>query len=487
MVQKNKKFKIILINPPLSLEERYGRDLKRFGAISEPLGLAYLAASLEKQSFQVAIMDCLALKFDIGLTVEKLRLINPDLIGITVLTPMYVIVKRLAEKLKENLPECKIVIGGAHPTALPKETLLEIRSVDFVCIGEGEKTIVELSNYLLVGGKKEEIAGLAFRGPTNEVIINKHRIFEADLDSIPPPARQLLPMQKYHLTASRVKDSQYCPTLIIARGCPFNCAFCSHPFGRSFRHHSVRRIISEIKSLIKNYHVKQLNFEADTLTVDKNFLFSLCQALIDERINQTISWTCESRINTVDRSLLEKMKEAGCWQISYGIESGNQHLLDIINKGITLDEIRRTIALTKEIGITVRGFFMLGLPTETLQESWQTINFAKELDPLWAQFTIMIPYPGTPLFDRLKKKNKIRHFNWSEYNTWSGWTDKQLPYMPENREEKELKRLQRQAMVNFYLRPKIIIKFMLQLNSFESFKKYFRGFITLIKSKLIYR
>ena len=272
--------------------------------------------------------------------------------------------------------------------------------------------------------------------------------------------------------------------MILARGCPFNCSFCSHPFGRTFRHHSINRIINELNELIDKYNINQVNFEADTLTVNKDFLVSLCQALIDKKINKKIQWTCESRIDTIDFEMLEIMKKAGCWQISYGVESGVQRLLDLINKGDKIKQIEEIFTMTKKVGITIRGFFMLGLPTETIEESWQTINFAKKLNPLWAQFTVTIPYPGTPLFEQLKKQGKIRTFDWDHYNTWAGWAEKEIPFVPENREVKEIMNLQKKALIAFYLRPKTFFKFIKQINSIKEFNKYFYGFYILMKHKL---
>lgn len=476
------KIKITLINPPLSLKERYGKDLDKFGAITEPLGLAYLAANLEKNDYPVSIIDSVALGLDVNGVLEELVKENPDLVGITVLTPMYDLVKELVNRIREAMPKVKIILGGAHATALPKETLSQMQRVDYICVGEGENTLLELARFLSCGGNVALINGLVYRHKEGKLISNLPRKFEMDLDKFPPPARHLLPMKKYHLTASRVKGKGYCPTLILARGCPFNCAFCSHPFGRSFRHHSVERIISELENVVENYNAKEVNFEADTLTIDKSFLLALCQKLGETGLNKKIRWTCESRVDTIDKELLQAIKKAGCWQISYGIESGAQRLLNLINKGTTLKKIEEVVALTKKIGISIRGFFILGLPTETIKESWQTIKFAKKLDPLWAQFTVTIPFPGTPLFDLLKKQGQIRHFNWSQYSTWGGWSGKRLPFIDPERKEEELKRLQKQAMVAFYLRPKVVWRFLKTVNSPAILKKYLVGFFILIKN-----
>lgn len=476
------KLKILLINPPFFPEERYGKNLKHFGALNEPLGLAYLASNLELHNYPVKILDCTALDITLEKISQELKKDRYDIIGLTMLTPMYSRVKETSKIIKEVCPESKIIVGGAHPTTLPKETLEEIKDIDYVCIGEGEHTIVEFVQAI---EKKEglgKVAGLAFRR-NGQIILTSARELEKNLDIFPPPARHLLPIEKYKLTASRTKKSSFCPTLIVARGCPFNCSYCSHTFGKTFRRHSVKRVIQEIEFLIKQYETSELNLEADNLTIDKEFLYSLCQEMIERKINQKIQWTCESRMDLVNEDLLRKMHEAGCWQISYGVESGVQRLLDLINKEEKLEDMERVFAITKKVGITIRGFFMLGLPTETYQESLQTIEFAKKLDPLWAQFTITTPFPGTPMFEMLKEKGEIRTFDWKYYNTWGGWTENEVSFLPKGRTLKELKALQKKALISFYLRPKVFFRFIKNLNSWSAFKKYLRGFFTLLKAK----
>lgn len=478
-----KKIKTTLINPPSFLKSRYG-DLGSFGPTTEPLGLAYLAANLEKHGYSVSIIDSLASGLTISQIIEIVKKDEPDLIGLTALTPMYEAVKELSSALKRELPLAKIIIGGAHATALPKDTLLDIKEANYICVGEGENTIVDLADCLSGEKSISQVDGLVYRDENNQIIFNKPRQFEMNLDKFPSPARHLLPMNDYRLTVSRTKGTNYCPTLIVARGCPFKCSFCSHPFGRTFRHHSVERIISELDRLDSQYQINQVNFEADTLTASKDFILSLCQALIDRGFNRRIKWTCESRVSAVDETVLRAMKEAGCWQISYGVESGTQRLLDLINKGATLQQIRDIFAITKKIGISIRAFFILGLPTETIEETWKTINFAKELDPLWAQIAITVPYPGTPLFEQLKAENKIRHFNWSDYNTWGGWSEKKIPFVCEGRSAEDIKKIQKQALIAFYLRPKPLLRFLRQIDSFKTFKRYFLGFLVLVKHKI---
>jgi anaerobic magnesium-protoporphyrin IX monomethyl ester cyclase len=470
---------VVLINPPLSLTERYGKDMKKFGAVSEPLGIAYIAAYLESQNIRVRIIDAQAENMSIAEVVQNILDHKDDLIGISVLTPVFGAAQKLCRLLKIDYPEGVIVLGGPHCSALPERTLKEIPEVDVVCIGEGELTMVDIVKNR---DQLHQVQGICFR-KKDSIIKTDPRPYLKDLDIIPPPARHLLPMEKYHLTASRVSGDSYCPTIIVARGCPFKCTYCSRSFGRTFRAHSIGRIISEIKMLIDKYHVSQINIEADTLTANKKFLTNLLNEMLAKGISKKIRWTCESRVDTVDENLLKLMKKAGCWQISYGVETGSQRLLDTINKSITLKQVQEIFAITKKIGISIRGFFMLGLPTETQAESLQTIAFAKKLDPLWAQFTITIPYPGTAMFDDLDAKGLIRTYDWTKYNTWSGWKgEKEIPFVVQGRTPEELSALQKKALRDFFFRPAVIYRFIKSIKSLDDIKKYLSGFATLVKS-----
>lgn len=477
---------VTMINPPLSLEERYGKDMQKFGAVSEPLGIAYIAGYLEAQGVVVRIIDAQAENLDHDQVIRKLDGTSDAIVGISVLTPVFNSVRRLCRRIKQVRPETLIVLGGAHCTALPERTLEEIDAADIVCVGEGELTMAEIcsQNDPNRSDAWSQIRGIYYR-ENGRIIRNQSRDFVKNLDQIPPPARHLLPMHKYHLTASRVSGSDYCPTIIVARGCPFKCTYCSRTFGKSFRSHSIERIISEIRLLIDTYHISQINIEADTLTANKRFLTSLCQAMIDADFPSELSWTCESRVDTVCEDTLRLMKKAGCWQISYGVETGSQRLLDIISKGVTLRQIEDAFRTAHKLGISIRGFFMLGLPTETPEESRMTIEFAKKLDPLYAQFTVTVPYPGTQMFEELDRKGEIQTYDWSKYNTWSGWKNETvIPFVAQGRTLEELSALQKQALREFYIRPKVMFRFLRSISSFYDIQKYFHGFWVLVKGRI---
>ena len=471
--------KILLINPPYTLEERYGKNLKHFGGNAEPLGLAYIAAAALQDGHEVEIIDAPVQNFTSEMIQKKIINEKIELVGFTMLTPMYNNVKRIVGDIKQNCPETIIVIGGAHASALPEETISDIKN-DIVCIGEGENTFREIAKAIEEKKDLTQIKGICFR-QNNQIIRTAPRPFEKSLDVFPPPARHLLPMDKYFLTATRVKKSGYCGTVIVARGCPFGCSYCSHPFGRTFRAHSPERIVNEINELIEKYGAVQINLEADTLTINKDFIMSLCDKMIENNIHKKIKWTCESRIDTLSEEMLVKMKEAGCWQISIGVESGVDRLLKIINKGETKKEIEEKVKIIHKVGISIRAFFMLGLPSETREDSFETIKFAQKLNPDWAQFTITIPYPGTPLFDILKKSEEINSFDWKNYKTWGGWTEDNIPYITKGRTLEELKSMQKYALKKFYLRPSMFIKFFKRIDSFATLKKYIIGLLILLK------
>jgi len=471
---------VLLINPPYSSEERYGRDLGKFGPLNEPLGLAYIGANLERNGHKVTIIDAPALEFKATDICGHMEKEEYDMVGVTMLTPMYARSVEVVRNVSKAFPEIKIVVGGPHPTILPEETLNENKEIDFIVIGEGEIILLNLVNAIENGKGIDDIPGIAYR-KSGSVFVNPPPPMVIDLDDLPFPARHLLPMKKYHITKTRTKTS-HAFTVSVARGCPFNCAFCCRIFGRKVRHHSVKRIIEEIKMLVDDYGANEINLEADTLTANRKFLFSLCDGLISSGLSKKVSWTCESRIDTVDENVLRKMKEAGCWQTSYGVETGSQRLLDIIHKDITLGQIEKTFTFTKKAGISIRAFYMLGIPTETRKESLKTIAFARKLDARWSQFTVFTPFPGTELYDMAMREGGLKSKNWSDYKTHGGWTKGDLAYVPIGRSIEEMKILQKKAYRAVYIRPKVIIRLLKEIDSIGKLKEYLIGFWVLIKT-----
>jgi len=440
--------KILLINPPMKAEERYGKDMAKFGPTNEPLGLAYIAAMCEKHGHDVQIWDGMVQK------IKEIRF--ADIIGISILTPMYESAKQMIKSLRGFYPNTTIVAGGPHVTALPYATKNDL-GLEVVFMGCAEYSFINYVN-MISGGPEVKRS--------------------ADLDDLPLPARHLLPMDRYQMTASR-NQGNHAYTVIVARGCPFHCGYCSRIQGKKVQFHSVQRILREIQILIEEYDAKEINLEADTLTINRDFVIQLCKEMAARGYHHYIKWTCESRVDTVDLDMLHWMKAAGCWQISYGVETGTQRLLDLIQKGTKLDQIEKTFKMTKEVGINIRAFYMLGLPTETRKDSLKTIEFAKKLDADWSQFTLYTPFPGTALWD-IANRERPASKNWTDYQTHAGWADRTPAWWPSGRSPDELMELQRQAYRSYYLRPSMMYK---KLKSGLSLGTLAEGFKVLMRSR----
>jgi len=475
--------KITLIQPALSSSDRYGKHLGKVGPTCEPLGLAYLAAAIRerREDDEIEIIDAVALKYKSEDLKNHLLRTKPDVVGLGVLTPMYLVAKETIDMIHETLPDCTIVFGGPHPSIFPEITLEENPNVDYIVIGEGEWTFVELLDSLENKCDVRDVKGIAYR-KNGKIVMNEARPFVKDIDELPIPARDLLPMELYRPAPTYyIEAPSY--LMLTTRGCPFMCSYCSKVFGQTFRHHSVDRILREVNILINKYEAKEIIFRDDTFTINADHVKNLCKAMINQGIHKKIRWTCMTRVNLVTKDLLEEMKEAGCWSIHYGVESGNQRLLNLIKKGITIQQIQNAFKWTREVGIETKAFFMIGLPTETPEETLRTMEFTRELDPDWIQATITVPYPGTALYNLVKDTDTLKSFKWEDYQTWAGWSDTDLIYVPEGRDADDLKMLQKKVMRDFYFRPKFILRQLKFLKTPDRIKAYFNGGYALFKSK----
>ncbi|MBU2633760.1 MAG: B12-binding domain-containing radical SAM protein [Nanoarchaeota archaeon] len=473
--------KIVFIQPNLSTSERYGKALGKVGPTCEPLGLTYLAAAIrEKRNDIIKIIDAVAFNYSSFDLKKILTKFKPDVVGVMILTPTYLVAKETIELVRELLPYTKILAGGPHVTIFPKQTMEEVSEVDIVVVGEGEVTIVDLLDSFEKKRHLSEVKGILYR-KNKKIISTSLREPIKNIDEIPMPARDLLDMKKYKPAPTYYRRL---PSYIMltSRGCPYNCSYCSKIFGSLYRFNSVERILKEMEVLIYKHGAKEIIFRDDTFTINKKHIVNLCNEIIRKGLNKKIKWTCMTRVNLVSRDLLFLMKKAGCWSIHYGIESGSQRLLNLINKQITLKQSRDAIKWAKEASIETKAFFMLGLPTETIEDSLKTLEFTKELEADWIQVTITVPYPGTNLYEIAKKDGTLKSFKWEDYQTWAGWVNKDLVYVPKGRNGEDLKKLQKKAMRDFYLRPKFVFSQLKNLN-LSNFKVYLSGAQALIKSR----
>ena len=469
---------LLLIYPPISVNERYGKDVGKVGGNLPPLGVTFIAAFVREKGFAVGLIDAVGEGYSVGELVQKALELNPKIIGISSLTSNFHRVVLFAQEIKKKNPEILIVLGGQHASIMLGKLLEEYDCFDLLAYGEGELTAEELvrkykendyhkASFLDNFELLRNIKGLIFRDG-QEIITTECRELITNLDELPFPAWDLLHMKNYIPLPNQYKRTPVINMLVI-RGCPFNCSFCSANVvaKRRIRPMSPERVIEMIKHVVQNYGIKEISFWDDMLTTNKEWLHKLCTLIISNKIN--IAWSCYSRVDRVDRELLQHMKDAGCWNIFFGFESGSQQLLDNIDKGITLEQTEKANKLCKEAGIEVRASFMLALPGETPELAEETIEFAKKLNPDYAQFCITTPYPGTKLYDEAEKYGTLTK-NFSEYH---GWSAVFVPFGYKNREE--IEKLEKRATREFYLRPRYLLSRLGKVKNWEDLKRYLKG------------
>jgi len=465
-------FKVMLINPPMSLEHRYGKGISKIGTVLPPLGLAYLGAMLEKHKHKVKILDTQLFNFGIKKTVEECKKFSPDIIGIYTLTSSFKLVVKLSKELKKNL-NVKIAIGGAHPTIEPIQALKK-NDIDFSISGEGEFTFTELLSEL---EKKNpdflKVKGIAFKHK-GKIIYNGAKPPIKNLDEVPFPARHLLKMNLYKPSPNHYKELPY-TTMTASRGCPYACSFCSSSriWKQLYRTRSVKNVIEEIKLLKKEYGTKDIGFWDDLWGVNPKWVEEFCDEL--KKSNLNISWSCELRVDSANKDLLKKMADAGCWCIFYGIESLDQDILDAINKKVSSRQIIKALEWTKEAGIEIRANFILALPRETPQKVKKMLRELVKIDMEYVKFNILTPYPGTQLYDEIKqgkwgimKEDKTKMTGYYVTFVPSGYKN-----------EKEVEKIKKYAYRKYYLRPNYILKRISSIRSFNDLTRYIKGAIAI--------
>jgi radical SAM superfamily enzyme YgiQ (UPF0313 family) len=438
---------IVFINPPVTKEERFG-EMAKHGATAPPLGLCYLAAVLRQAGIKSCIIDALSFEKTMEETVKEVIGLNTKYVGITAKTVAIFRAAELAEEIKKVNPNILIIIGGAHITAVPRETMEKFPQFDIGIIGEGELTIVEIMQALEKSNDLRSVHGLIIRGKNGNPFSTAPRAPIENLDSIPLPAWDMVPHLKYyHESATRFSRLPL-GSVITSRGCPGKCLFCDNSvFGRRFRAHSAHYVIEMIKYLKSTYGIKSLVFYDDYFVADRKRLKGICLKMIEEKLN--LEWVCSARVNTINEEMLLLMKQAGCFQIAYGIESGNQEILNLQKKGITLERIRSAVEMTHKAGIRTKGYFMVGHPTETKETIFETINFAKSIPLDNFQATYFTPFPGSPAYDIADKYGEFEK-DWKKMNMWD------IVFVPYGFTRRDLRRYLKIVHRKFYFRPRII-------------------------------
>ncbi|MBN1384064.1 MAG: radical SAM protein [Elusimicrobia bacterium] len=446
---------IIFINPPLTLEERYGK-LAEAGSLEPPHGLCNLAAVCLRENFATEIMDIPAIGLSYEETVKAVLAKSPKYVGITAVTISIHNAGKLAQMLKSADSKITVMIGGPHITALPEETMNKFPSFDIGVIGEGELTIIELLKTLNQKQPPDKVKGIIFRKNGTLVTTDK-REFIKNLDELPLPAWDLLPGMKNYRPAVASCKKLPSTSIITTRGCTGKCTFCDRSgFGETIRGYSAEYIINMIKHLQNKYGFKDIRIMDDNFILFRSKITKVCQMLKQQKIK--ISWSCLARVDMVNPDTLKMVKEAGCWQIAYGIESGSQQILDLLDKRINLDQIKKAVHMTKKAKIKTLGYFMIGNPQETEETVNATQKLISELDLDDIKITFFTPYPGSKIFQTAKQYGAFNE-DWRKLDA-----NLEPVFIPTGLTKEYLIKMQKQLLREFYLKPKIIMSYFSRLN-----------------------
>lgn len=463
--------RVLLLMPPYEKSKIFQKFMKNIGAVLPPLGIAYIAAMLEKEGHAVKIIDGPALATMCGYGFSELckdvSVFQPDVIGISISTSQIDYAKKSISIIKHIIPSAVIIIGGPLISATPS-ALLSFSDVAYGVYGEADMTFPLIVKK--IGQKKslKHLEGVIWREKKGVQYLKP--IIITDLDSLPMPARHLLPMNIYRPSPANYRRLP-ATTMITSRGCPYHCIYCSKPTeGTQYRYHSAERVVREIEYLIQEYHIKDIQIFDDTFTLIPSRIENICKLIIEKKLD--IGWNCMTRIDKVTSDLLKLMKQAGCYEIGIGVESGSDRILKLIKKGITTERVRKCVKDAHIVGLDVRGFFMIGFPTETKEEILQTIAFAKELDVDIAQFMVATPFPGTELWEIAKQHGTVNE----DWSTFTFYAPTEAPYSSDILSGGEIRALYKKAFTSFYLRPEYIIKQILKIRTTRDIKRNWLAF-----------
>ena len=461
--------RILLVSPTLSTRSQAG-SLSAIANVEPPLGLGYLAAVLEEEGFSVRIREAIGEGLDEERLVEAIGREKPDLVGITATILTVSLARSIAARAQELLPDTLFIIGGPQVSAAPEKTM-EGSVFAAGIVGEGEYTLREIARALREGKLSwEGIEGVVYR--ENGVFKSTApRPYIQDLDQLPRPARHLYPP----LSAYRPVPASYrrlpLGVMTTSRGCPHQCTFCDRRvFGNRFRAHSSAYVGEEAEELVERYGAREIRFMDDTFTLDRRRTEGICQELRER--NLKVTWTCLTRVDAVDPELLKTMRRAGCWQVIYGLESGEPKILARVKKHAGLEQAAQAVRWTREAKMEASATFILGLPGETSETIQRTIDFALRLRLDVANFFALVVFPGNELYEIARREGKILHEDYDQYTSLIDTQHTRLHYLPEGMTEGELKQGVARAYRSFYLRPSYVSRRLFTIRNWQDLKRY---------------
>jgi radical SAM superfamily enzyme YgiQ (UPF0313 family) len=431
----------------------------------QPLGTLYVAASLLRAGHEVRFLNGAFMSH--AEIMNKISSFKPQVIGVYSTTFGWTKAAFTAKELKEINKDMFVVAGGPYPIAMQERCLEDCSQFDAVVTGEGEITMVEIANKLSSGKGLEGVEGVVFRNGS-EIVKNPARPLMTDIESLPFPARELLGDAMDYIPPPATYKRKPVAVIMTARGCNRRCIFCfqidrERKLGIRFR--SVASVMEEVELCLSQGY-REIKFIDDTLAADYDRAMAIAQEIKKRKLDFT--WFASACVHQVDRPLLKAFKDAGCWAILFGAESGVQKNLNTIRKGITLDQTRKAVKAAREVGLTVYTPFIFGIPGETFEEGLKTIEFACELNPDIANFHALTPFPGTELYDNI-----------DTYGTMSGdltdYTYQGAAFTPYTMTREEIAKLRQIAFKRFYSRPGYVLRRILALRSMTDVRAVVKG------------
>lgn len=458
--------KILLISPPQPGAARYGK-LAAAGSYLPPLGLASLAAMVRDQH-EVRIVDGTVEAVTMAGLEKLIADWRPEVVGMMTLTSTFYDSIALCAAAKRIDGAMVTILGGPHPSVQPVESMCD-PAVDVVVVGEGEETFRELILALEKRIDLRGVPGLYLREGEGLLATPPRRPI-ADLDTLPWPARDLLPMHLYHPSPMHYRKLPAF-SVMCGRGCPYQCTFCScsRVFPGRMRLRTPENVMAEIRMLVDRFGAREILIWDDLFGISSPWTRQFCELIAP----LNLSWSAWMRVDTVNPELLELMASSGCWHISYGVESGNQGVLDSIRKEITLEQVRSAFAWTHAVGMEARGTFILGFPGETPETMRETIDLAISIDADYAQFQLLTPYPGSELWESTQSSQRSEDL--AQYTIW-------FPvFVPEGMTAKALMKMQREAYRRFYLRPGYVWRRLRAIRSLADLRRNLVGGLSVLR------
>ncbi len=437
---------VVLVHPPLEMVDRSGKSVRIRPQRYPPLGLAYLAATLRRENIEVRILDANALDFSERETLRRIRELSPDLIGIYTNSFNLRWVRSFCGSAREIF-SVPLVLGGPHITHRPES--LPFLNADYAIRGDGERSFLALIQALGHGKTPPDIPGLVHLD-NGELLVRKPAI-EFDLDDLPLPARDLLPIDPYYSPASGSRMTN----LITARGCVNRCNFCALPSHRPYRPVAVGRVLEDFAQVFRQGY-KYIDLHDPTFTADRKRTQRICEGLLSMGIR--LNWGCETRADRLDRKTVRIMKQAGCVNIRFGIEAGSNRVRnEIVMKNLDEADIYESFRYCREFGVETMAFFMLGHPTESLAEMNETLRMARKLDATYADFSLPLPLPGSDLFRHCVETGQLAETIWEDVAMGAP-----VPvHVPSGIPLKKIAGLRRKAYRNQYLHPRRLLRHLL--------------------------